>query len=194
MNGTHQIDRSGSHACTQFLVNNGRWRFLNELLMTTLNTTFALTQMYDVTMRIGDKLHFNVTRRRNSLLKIDATITKGALSLTASRPQRSKQVFWSTYETNTLTSTTSRSFQQNRISQALSNLSGLCLVFDICHGSGYNRHTSRLRGTTGRCLLAHRQLSMARRSNEDQSCLGTSIHKGGIFRKEAITSMNRLRP
>ncbi len=49
------------HLGTQLVVNSRRWRLFNELLVASLDRAFALAEVNDIAVRVGQHLHLDMT-------------------------------------------------------------------------------------------------------------------------------------
>src|SRR6266700_4630052 len=63
-----QVNRRGRHTMPQFFIQRGGRAFLYQLLVTALDATLTFTQVYNVSMCIGDELYLNMTCRIDRLL------------------------------------------------------------------------------------------------------------------------------
>src|SRR5437667_6012279 len=95
--------------------------FLHQLLVTALYAALAFTQVYHVSVSICDELHLNMTSRVDGFLHIHPVITKSAFGFATCRSQRRCQVPRLSYKAKTFTTATGSGFQQQRISNSLSD-------------------------------------------------------------------------
>ena len=68
------VDGDGADALAQGVVDRGRGRLLDELLVPALDRAVALAEVDDVAVRVGEDLHLDVTRILEVALDVDRRI------------------------------------------------------------------------------------------------------------------------
>src|SRR4030042_4639027 len=67
---------------------DGTWRFLNHLLMSSLDGAVPFVEMQDVTFLVCHYLHFHVPRLHNVFFQIYTVVAEGGFRLGTRRAQR----------------------------------------------------------------------------------------------------------
>src|SRR5262249_28738828 len=73
-------DRRLTHAAAHRFVDDGRWGFLDYLLMATLHGALALAQVNHVAVFITEDLDLDMARILDELLDVNLAVRKGPLS------------------------------------------------------------------------------------------------------------------
>ena len=90
--GLGQRDRLRAHGGAGLFVQEGRWRFLDHFLVAALDGTFALVQMNDIAVLVGDQLDFDMARLGDEFLHQQAAIAEAGLGFVAGRQDRLRQL------------------------------------------------------------------------------------------------------
>src|SRR5215472_18129379 len=75
--GFGEADCGGSHLGAKCRVEGNGWAFLDDLLVATLDGTFAFSEMDEVAELISQDLYFDVTRLLDESFKENGSVTKG---------------------------------------------------------------------------------------------------------------------
>jgi hypothetical protein len=75
-------------ALARRLVEQGRGRFLDDLLVAALRGAFALPEMHDVAVPVAEDLHLDVPRALDEAFQDDALVAEGLQGLALRRGQR----------------------------------------------------------------------------------------------------------
>ena len=107
------FDSCIANACSQLLI-NGRWRFLNDLLVPALHRAITLIQMHIVAMLVAKDLNLNMTRSLHVLLHKHVIISKALNTFPLGSFQLPEEVFLLHDDSHTLSSATKRRLQHHR--------------------------------------------------------------------------------
>ena len=171
----------------------GRRRFLDYLLVATLQRAVALIEIDRIAMRIGKDLNFDMARTRNIFLDQHAFVTKGGPRLALRRCQRLGELGRIINATHALAAATGDRLDENRIADLVGFGSKERSILIIPVITGNDRHASLLHQLLGGILEPHRLDGGSRRADEDNPRFLASLGKGDIFRQEAIARMDRFR-
>ena len=83
--GARGIDRDPADPLAQRLVDRGRGRLLDELLVAPLDRAVALAEVDHVAVRVGEHLHLDVPRILEVALDVDAAVGEVLLALALGR-------------------------------------------------------------------------------------------------------------
>ena len=75
------------------VVDGGRGRFFEQLLMAALDAAFALAQDFDVAVLVGQNLEFDVARRADVLLQVDVGGAEGRAGFAAAPAIKQERQF-----------------------------------------------------------------------------------------------------
>src|SRR5713101_3727402 len=75
-NSADQVNCRGRNPMPQFFIQRGGRAFLYQLLVTALDAALTFTQVYNVSVRIGNELHLNMASRIDRLLNIHPVVTE----------------------------------------------------------------------------------------------------------------------
>ena len=107
-NGFAQLDSSFAHLLAFLLGQRRRRRFLNNFLITALNSTLTLVQMNDVAVMIGQYLYFDMSWIFNVLLNEHRTIAEILLCFARGGFHLTLQVFFFPNDVHSFTAATCR--------------------------------------------------------------------------------------
>src|SRR6202171_2595164 len=180
---------SFAHSTAQFGSHEGRWRFLDHLLVPALHRAFALTEVHDVAMCIAEYLDVDVAAPSKITLEIDARITERMERLRRSIAPRGRQLGLVPHQTHALSAAPRDGLEQHRETEFPRDALGLLEVLDWILDAGNHRHAStrcELPCGSFRSKAFHR---FGRRADERDVMFTASPRKGGIFGEETIAGM-----
>ena len=74
--GLRQRDGLCAHSLARRLIQKGRWRFFNDLLIAALDRAFALIEVNAIAVRVGQDLNFNMAGLCDEFFDENPVITK----------------------------------------------------------------------------------------------------------------------
>ncbi len=80
-----QLDRGPAHGLAHGRRDEGRGRFLEQLLVAALDGAIALADMDDLAVAVGQDLEFDVVRILDQLFEIERAVVEGLLGLHLAR-------------------------------------------------------------------------------------------------------------
>src|SRR2546425_6340141 len=86
-NSAYQVNRRTGYTIPQFFIQRRRRAFFYKFLVTTLDAALTLSQVYDIAVRVGNKLHFDMASRIDRFLQVHPVIAESASGFTTSRSQ-----------------------------------------------------------------------------------------------------------
>ena len=168
----------------------GRRRFLNHLLIPSLDRTFTLSQMNDITIFIPHNLYLNMMWVFYIFFDIDSVITKRSPGFRLRQTESRLHFLFGAYQTHPLPSTSGKCFQHDRITDFLSHLFHFLDSLHRRFCSGHNRKSCFTHNFTGFRLDSHFSYNVGTRTNKNHSFFFATTSKIRIFRQESVSRMN----
>ena len=109
------LDGHGPHAPAHLLIDDGRGRFFNHLLVAALHGAFALAQVDHVAVLIAQHLDLNVARVRNELLHINFAIIERTQGFALRGLKTGLQFRWAAHQPHALAAAAGRGFDHHGI-------------------------------------------------------------------------------
>src|SRR5690606_14912913 len=119
---THRLGqcyRLLSHGLARRLVQEWRWRFLDDLLVAALDRTFAFAQIDHVAVQIAQHLDLDMARLGDEFLDKDAVVAEGRLRLVARQLEAFASFLVVPGDAHALAAAASRSLDHHRIADLL---------------------------------------------------------------------------
>ncbi len=174
-------------------VEERRRRLLDDLLVAALDGAFALAEVDDVAMRVGEHLDLDVPRLLDELLDEDAVVAEGGTRFRAGERKALPRLRFVLGDAHALAAAAGRGLQHHRIADPLGDLGGRVRIGNRAEMAGHRAHAG-LGGEFLRLdLVAHRRDRGGRRPDEDDAGLFQRFGEGGIFRQESVAGMHGRR-
>ena len=147
-----------AHAAAQLGADDGRGRFFDHLLMAALHGAFALAEIDDIAVLVGEQLDFDVAGALDQFFEIDLAGAEGARGLVAGRDEGGGQLCRALDGAHALAATAGCCLEHHRIADLFCDLEGLFRGGEAAHRAGSARHAGTIGGGAGaglRAELAH---------------------------------------
>src|SRR5690606_25168416 len=131
-----------THGLAGRLVPEWRRRFLNELLATALDRTFAFAQIDHVAMQIAQHLDPDVARLGDEFFDKDAVAPEGRFRRVARKLEAFTGLLVVPGDAHALAAAASRRLDHPRIADLLRDAHSFLRVFDQAHVTGHGGNTS----------------------------------------------------
>ena len=181
----------GQDALAQALVEIGRRRHLDDLLVAQLHRAVALEQVHDVALAVAQHLDLDVPRPRHDLLQEEGAIAERGLGLALAAREGLVHLLRPGHGAHAAPAAAGRGFQHHRIADGL----GLCLGL-VARGelgrAGNDRNALRLGEVAGRDLVAEQFQAGGRGADEAQSLGLAALGEEGVLRQEAVAGMDAI--
>ena len=190
--GARQVAGGLAHALAQLRAHRGRGRLLDHLLVAPLDGAFALAQVDDVAVAVGQHLDLDVARLLDVALDEHAGVVEGLLRLLAAGGQGRLHVLGLADDAHALAAAAGGRLEQDRVAHLLGDLQGLGLVPDGLDVSGDDRHAGILGQLLAGDLVAHHVHRLHRRADEDHAGRLHRLGELGFLGEEAVAGMDGL--
>ncbi len=162
-------DRGGAHLRAQRVVDRGRRRFLDDLLVPALDRALALVDVHDVTVRIAEDLDLDVARPLDVALEQQRVIAERARCLATRALERLGELGVAPDDAHALAAAAGRGLDEQRIADRRRVLREIAIVAVVTR---HDRHTGLLGDPLRRSLVAERANHRRRRADEHQAAIG----------------------
>ena len=180
-----------AHAFTQRLTHRRRRRFLDDFLMTTLNRAFALEAVHHIAVAVTQHLDFHMPCLLQPALQEHRTITKCSTRFPLSRLDGGAQLRLFPNNTHALATTASGGFDQQRISDRLSDCFNTAIFGEL--GRRQLRHSRISHQALGAQFVTHGTNCVGRRTDPDEACIDNRSRKLRVLSQKPIAWMHRIR-
>ena len=173
------------------LVDLGRRRLLNDLLVTALQRAVAVIEVHGVALAIGEHLDFHVTRIAEELLHVDHGVAKGGAGFGLGQLDRLDQLGLVLDHAHAATTTATGGLDDHRIADFAADAQALGLV--IRQGAVGARHggdTGLLHGVLGGHLVAHQANHVGGGADEGESGLLHLLGEVGVLGEKAVAGVD----
>ena len=179
-------------AVTQFRVEVLGRGDLDDFLVTALQGAVAFIQVDDITGVIAQDLHLDVLGFDHGPLDVDGAVTEGGLGLTGGLPGQLAQVLGLLDEPHAAPATTGDGLDEDRVGLSLGTLDDL---IDVGAGGGFRQdgQAGLLRGGDSLGLVTREVEHLRGGADEGNAVLRAFTRELGVFRKETITRVDRVR-
>ena len=160
------LDRRRAHRLAQVVVEGGRGRLLDDLLVAALDRALALEAVHDGALLVAQDLHLDVADLRQPALQEDRVVAEGARRLAPRRLDRLPQVVGRLHDAHALAPAAGRGLDEQRIADRLRRARRVGAGRDGVRGQ--RRHAGRVHRGLGGELVAHRGDGVGRRPHPDQ--------------------------
>ncbi len=186
-------DRRRAEPRPQSHIHGGRGRFLDDLLVATLDRALAFAQVDDVTVAVGKNLDLDVARVAQVAFQEDALVAERGQRLAPRRRQRPGELGRAFHHAHPTPAAARRRLDQHREADGRRprrQFSGIAQPVVTRH----QRHTRGGHQPLRRDLVTHRRDGRRGWPDPDQPRVDDGASKGGIFGEEAIAGVDRLGP
>jgi len=191
-NSQSRLPRLFPNVLPHALVEIGRRRFLENLLMSPLNTAISLTKRNAVTVLVCKHLNLNVSRRSDVLLHEHNIVTERAPCLALRTLQLLSELVRRLSNPHALTSSALDSLEQDRIANLLCLLSQDQRILFLAMITRNTRHTRRNHDLLAPALVSHVFDRFVRRANELDTRVLARFRKVRILAEETIARVDRF--
>ena len=197
--GTHVVDRTGEHqrrvaqASPLLGIDAGRWRLLEQLLVSPLDRAVTFAELHAGPMGIEQDLDLDVASAFEEALEDEPVIAERAGSLTTGSGERVGESLGLAHRSHALAAATCRRLDQERVTdpgrgcrERLVRL--ICLVV-----AGECRDPERSRQPTRGSLVTHRPDGVRRRADPADPGHRDALGEIGVFGQESETRVEGVR-
>ncbi len=186
-------DCGGTDLRAQFRRHAGGRRFLNHLLVASLQRAIALAEVNGVAVPVGKDLDLDVPRRGNVFLDQDAACAECRLAFADCAFERGVEIGMLVHAAHAAAAAAGRRFDQDRIADLVGFLLEELGVLPFTVIAGHDRHVRLLHQGLGAILEPHRANGRRRGPDEDDPGQRAGVGEVGILGQEAIAGMNTFR-
>ena len=196
--GVHVADRlrgahgRGRHRGAGCRVDEGRRRFLDDLLVAALHRAFALEQVHATAMRVAEDLYLDVARPLEEALEHEPAVAECAFRLAARAADRLVERGGFAHDAHALATAAGHGLDEERISDGRSLPCESRGRLILAHVAGHDRHARGGNQRLGLVLQAHRPHRGRRRTDEDDACGGAGFGEGRVLGKETVARVDRI--
>ncbi len=187
-----QANRSLAHRSAQFRRHKWRWRFFDHLLVPPLHRTFALAEVNDVPMCVGEDLHLDMPGPVEIFLDVNALIAKGVERFGSCIAPRRGEFMGASHHAHALAAASRNGFQQYGVPDLIGNAARCFELRDWFANARNHRHTGAKSKFAGGRLCAKALHRLGRRPDKGDACIGAGAWQFGIFREETVPGMKRV--
>ena len=173
-------------------IEQGRRRFLDDLLVTPLQAAFALAEVDHVAVPVGEHLHLDVPGVQHKPLDKQRVVAERRRRLPTRARQRGGQLRGLMHHPHPLASTACRRLDQHRITDLVRSGDQIGVSETGARHTRHDRHAERRhRGLRGD-LVAHGLDRRGRRTDERDASLLQRRGELRVLRKESVAGVDRL--
>ncbi len=185
-------DGGGTHGGASCFVKEGRGRFLQHFLVTTLRGTFTFVEVNDVAVRVAEHLEFDMTRMLHVAFEDHARVAKCAGGLALCRGQRVGKIFFGTHDAHAFAAATRCGLDHQRKTGTARLICEHIERLVRPMVTRHQRHLVLLHQRFGGRLGAHRVDAFRARADKGDARIGAGAREGGVLRKETIAGVDSL--
>ncbi len=189
-----QRDRLASHCLAHLGRDERRRRFLDHLLVATLDRAFALAEIENIAMLVAQHLDLDMPRILDEFLDEHAVVAKARQPLALGRLESLTHVLLAVRQPHPLAAAAGRSLHHHRITDLARDPHRLVGIGNLAEIARHHRHPRRLGQFLRFDLVAHRRNRRGGRADEGDSRRTQRFDETRALGQEAITRMHRLRP
>mmetsp|Transcript_9278 Transcript_9278/g.14079 ORF Transcript_9278/g.14079 Transcript_9278/m.14079 type:complete len:265 (+) Transcript_9278:1281-2075(+) len=179
-----------SHRLSGSFVNERTGGLFDNLLVSPLDGALSLWQIHSILVLIHENLNFDVTGLIDELFDKHTAITEGGNSFSLGDMESFNNFFIIPGNTETLSSTTSRSLDHDRVSNLFGKSDHLITIINFPNKPRDNVDTSCLGDFFTFDFVTHSIHGMRSGTNEDDIILFKLFHKSRSLRQETIPWVN----
>ena len=141
------FDGDAADFTAELLVDSGRRRFFEQLLMTALDRAIALAKMHDMPTVVGGNLHFDMAGLEEIAFEVDGIVAERGLRLRLRGLKCTREVFCFVHDTHAATAPTGRGFDDDGVTDLGGGFEGFLFAFELAWAT--RREQSRSFVTAG---------------------------------------------
>ena len=191
--GSGSLDADCADPLPELLVDRGRRRLLDQLLMAALDGAVALAEVDDIAVRVREHLHLDVARVDDELLDIDVGVREVRLPLPLRALERLLGVTGGLDDLHPLATAAGSSLDQERVAELLAEREELLDRADRVGRAWNDRDTRLLHRRAGGGLVPHELDRRLRRPDPHEAGLFHGARERSVLREEAVAGMDLLR-
>ncbi len=191
--GLGQRDGLLAHRLARLLVEQGRGRLLDHLLVAALDGALALTQVDDVAVLVAEHLDLDVARIDDELLDEHPIVAEARLGLRAGRAEPLLGLLGVEGDAHALAAAAGRGLDHDGVADLGGDLDGVLGIRDLAEVAGHGRHLGLGRGLLALDLVAHGGNRARVGTDEDDAGLLQSHRERLALGQEAVAGMDGLR-
>ena len=182
----------GEDALAQRVVEVGRGRHLDHLLVAQLDRAVALEEVHDVALAVAQDLDLDVARPRHDLLEEDRVVAEGRLGFALAARERLVHLRGVRHDAHAAPAAAGRRLQHHRIADRLRDGLGLRARGERTRRAGNDGNALLLGEGAGLDLVAEQREGGGRGSDEAQALGPAALGEFGILRQEAVAGMDAV--
>src|SRR4051812_48407683 len=193
VNGLRGLSRDLADALAQLLVDQGRRRLLDQLLMAALDRAVALAEVDHVAVAVGQDLDLDVPRIRQVALEVDGGVREELLALARGALEGVLELVGLERDPEALAAAAARGLHGDRVADLLGDPLRVLERLDGVRRARHDRDAGVLHELARLGLGAHRLDCARRRADEGDPLLLEAAREGGVLGEEAVAGVNGLR-
>ena len=190
---TRRHDRRVAETLAQLRRDGGRGRFLDHLLVPSLDGAFALAERDDGAIRVREDLHLDMARADDEAFEQYAVIAESAMGRAPCRRKAIRKLGRLVDLAHPHATATRDRLDQQRVADTLRFGSERRVRLVIAGVAGDGRHARRLHQPLRARLVTHRADRRSGWPDEDESGIRDGLRESRVLGEEAIAGVNRLR-
>jgi hypothetical protein len=179
-----------AHGGAGRLVEEGRRRLLDDLLVAALDGAFALAQMDDVAVLVAQHLDLDVARLGDEFLDEDAVVAEGGFGLALGGAEAVAGLLVVPGDAHALAAAAGRRLDHHRIADGRGDADRLVGILDQAHMARHRGDAGFGRELLGGDLVAHRLDGVDGRADEGDALLFQRLGEERVFGQEAVARMD----
>jgi hypothetical protein len=187
-----RLDRDLADPFAQRLVDCGRGRLLDELLVATLDRAVALAEMDDVAVIVGEHLHLDVPRVFEVPLDIHGGVREVRLALPPGGIERTLGLVRAAHDLEAFTTASGRGLDRQRPAELVPEQADVLGRRDRLGRPGHDRDAGGPHRLARRDLRAHGFDRLGRRPDPDDAGLGDGPCEAGVLGQKAVAGMQSV--
>src|SRR5581483_3121820 len=160
--------------------------------MAALDRAFALSQVDDVAVVVGEDLDFDVARSLDVFFEVDAAVFEGGLGLGAGGAVSRDEFFPRPRHAHAATAAARRRLDQHRVADPSGLFDGGPFVIEQPLAAGGDGDACILHRLLRRSLVAHRPHDLRRRADKSDVAGGADFGEVGVLGKKPVAGVNRV--
>ncbi len=167
-----------------------RPRFLQHLLVVSLQRAVAFTKMDRIAVIIGEHLHLDMARPGEILFQVNRIAAEMDLGLVAGKGNRFAETGRAFHDLHAASAAAGRRLDQHRVADVFGKAEGFLDISQRVVGSRHHGYAEFLHLRLRRQLVAHQPDMIRRRSDEADSVLLHDRREVRVFRQEPVARVD----
>ncbi len=181
----------GLHLLAQLVVERGRRRLLDQLLVAALHRALALAAREDVAVVVAEHLDLDVARRRDDLLDVERAVAERRLRLARRALVGVTEIAGFRHEAHAFAAAARRRLEQHREAELLGRRARVDRPGDAL-GARHERNAGGAHLRLRARLVPHPLHHVRGRADEDEVVVLAGADEVGVLGEEAVAGMNGL--